>query len=129
MKLLKDQNGMAFLLVVVIFGTAILFSLLVLVRGGVYGVVRSLSDTQSLEARDQLFGCMDEALLHFAGDPTFTDTEIDMGDYTCSLSIQTPQPDQRLLYLERNHNSITRGLEVLITVDPVSLVKVRDKLD
>ena len=119
--MIKDQSGAAHLLLIMIVGVTMMAVFMSLSRTSIYAVSSEYEEARSLELRTKLFGCLDEVLLRLQDDNDFNEVTIDTGQVVCDLTITTPAPNEREVYVELNVDNMTRGVEAIMTVNPFDL--------
>ena len=108
---------------------ASLAALLALSQAGIDSLRTVVEEQDALEERVILFGCFDELLIQFVGDPNFSATTLSIGDASCDVLISNLGGNARAFSLTRTAQNITRRLEVDLTVDPVVVTQVREEIE
>jgi len=126
---MRNQRGTILLLPMLVIAGASLAALLALSQAGIDSLRTVVEEQDALEERVILFGCFDELLIQFAGDPNFSATTLSIGDASCDVLISNLGGNVRAFSLTRTAQNITRRLEVDLTVDPVVVTQVREEIE
>jgi len=124
---IKNQTGGTHLLLILVIGVTAVAIFLSLSRSGIFGVSGVFDETRALKIRTHLFGCLDEVLLNLQDDNNYNVSSIDIGLVTCDVNITTPNPGEKIVYVELTDYGITRGVEVNLNVQPHELTHTMTK--
>lgn len=126
---MKTQRGTILLLPMLVIAGASLAVLLALSQAGIDSLRTVVEEEAAVEERTILFGCFDELLIQFAGDPDFSATSISLGNVSCDVTISNVGGNSRAFSLTRSAQGITRRIEADLTVDPVLVSEVREEME
>lgn len=107
-------RGMILFFVLIILGVTATAVILLLSQSSLNGLTSANEKIQSVQARSEVFGCLDEVLIQFTGDANYSPTSVGMGAYTCTASVQS-NGTVRTVTLTRTNQNITR--RVIATLD------------
>ena len=125
----KNREGAALISIILILTGAMLMLFLALARVAIFSISDSYEQEIAWEMREELFGCLDEVLIHLAGYSSYSTTSVTIDGATCSVSITTPQEGQRNIYLEITNGDISRGVFANISLEPFAVNSVDEQLD
>lgn len=112
----KHPRGMILFLTLLILGVTATAVILLLSQSSVNGFLSIDEKIKSEQTRAELFGCLDEVLIHYAANPDDNPTTVDLASYTCTASVQI-NADQRTVTLTRTNLGITRRVVAVINVN------------
>lgn len=124
MILQNNQKGTVLLFTILILGSTAIIALLALSRSGIDEFSDSVEQSESIEVRENIFGCLDELLLQFQVDENYSTALIDTLDAQCSVVITTPQAGERVANISLDNGNVYRGLQVEFNVTPVTVTRV-----
>ena len=124
---ITEQKGTVLLFTVLILGLALIGALTVFSRGGLETYIQSTKDVAGQQARNNLFGCLDDLFIQLMADPNFTTTTIETMDAECSVTITTPATGQRHVDLTLTQDEIIRNLQVDLTLPPVEITAISEE--
>lgn len=124
----KQPRGMILFLTLLIMGVTATTVVLLLSQSSVMGFLRIHEQIQSAQVRSELFGCLDEGLIHFAANADYAPTTIDLASHTCTASVQV-NGDVRTLTVTRSNQGITRRVVAVIHVGvtPITVSSVLEQ--
>lgn len=124
----KHPRGMILFLTLLILGVTATAVILLLSQSSLNGFLSIDEKIKSEQVRGELLGCLDEALIHFAANSSYSPTTIDLAAYTCTASIQT-NADQRTVTLTRTNQGITRRVVAVINVNitPITVTSLLEQ--
>lgn len=125
---MNNQRGIILLLPMLVIAGASLATLLALSQAGISAIGTVVEEEDALEEGAILFGCFDEILIQFTGDPDFSATTISVGEASCYVTITNTGGNNRTLTIRRTAQGITRRIEADLTVDPVSVSAMREEI-
>jgi len=119
---------MILFLALLIMGVTATTVVLLLSQSSVNGFLRINEQIQSAQVRSELFGCLDEVLIHFAANADYNPVTIDLASHTCSASVQV-NGDVRTITLTRVSQEITRRVVAVINVGvaPITVTSVLEQ--
>ena len=126
--LAKPARGAILLMTVMVMGTAALVGFLGLSRTSIGRIVDSSQMVEASGVRAKTYGCLDEALIWLQADPSFAETSVSTIDATCTVTITTPQAGQRLVAVRYTENTLSYGLNVLVTDTDVDILSITPTL-
>lgn len=123
---IAQSKGAVLLLNVLIIGSVCLIGASILARGSFEGFLDS-SETQSAwNTRADVFGCIDEAIIHLKKDNNFTAPTLFTGSATCTMTITTPASGQRSVVATLTEGKNTRKATALITLSPFAVTQITE---
>lgn len=122
----KDQGGMSLILPVLLLGVTGISIFLVMAAATVGSLASILPRNDAAEARGNLFGCLDEYLVHLPSDPVFSPTTISIFDQDCAVVISEPASGQKQIVLTIVNGVITRQLTALVQLSPLTILGITE---
>ncbi len=120
-------RGVVLIYVVLILGSVSLAALAMLARSGIHAFVDATESATSFSVRTEVFGCLDEVLVHLQGDDTFAPPTVATGYATCQLAVTTPVSGEREVTVTLTEGLITRRIIADITLDPFAVTRVAEE--
>lgn len=119
---------MILFLTLLIMGVTATTVVLLLSQSSVNGFLRIHEQILSAQVRSELFGCLDEVLIHYAADPNYVPVIVDLASHTCSASAQV-NGDVRTVTLTHVSQQITRRVVAVINVGvaPITVTSVLEQ--
>lgn len=119
---------MILFLTLLIMGVTATTVVLLLSQSSVNGFLRINEQIISAQVRSELFGCLDEVLIHYAVDPDYVPATVDLASHTCTASVQA-NGDVRTVTLTRVSQEITRRVIVAVNVGatPITVTSVLEQ--
>ena len=114
------------LLNILVMGVVSVAAAAVLARGSLDSYLDSATAFSAWNARADVFGCLDEALIQIKKNNDFLSETIFTGDATCTLMVTTPDVGQRSIIVSSTENNITRQVTVLVTLSPFTVNQVTE---
>lgn len=119
---------MILFLTLLILGVTATAVILLLSQSSLSGFLNIDEKIKSDQVRAEVFGCLDEVLVHFSADANYNPTTVDLATFTCTASVQTSL-DVRTVTLTRINQNITRRVVAVIQVGvtPITVSSVLEQ--
>lgn len=119
-------KGAVLLLNVLVIGTVSVIGAAILARGSFEGFLDSAETLNAWNTRADVFGCIDEAIIHIKKDNDFTTPTLFTGSATCTITITTPGSGQRSIVATLTEGKSTRKATALITLSPFAVTQITE---
>lgn len=125
---MKHPRGMILFFTLLILGVTATAIILLLSQGSVNGFLSLDEKSKSEQVRGELYGCLDEVLVHFAANPGYAPATINLAAYTCTLTVQS-NGDERTVTLTRTNGEITRRVVAVVQTNttPITVSSVLEQ--
>ncbi|OGL64042.1 hypothetical protein A3C09_03155 [Candidatus Uhrbacteria bacterium RIFCSPHIGHO2_02_FULL_47_44] len=127
-KVEQPRRGMILFLTLLILGVTATAVVLLLAQSSVNGFLSIDEQAKSEQVRSELFGCLDEVLIHFYADSNYSPTSVDLASYTCVASV-IANGTERTVTLTRTNSGLTRRVVVVLNtnVTPLTVSSVLEQ--
>ena len=124
----RGRHGMILFLTVLILGVTASAVILLLTQNSVNGFLSIDEKIKSEQVRGEVLGCLDEVLVHYAGNASYVPSAINLAIYTCNATVQT-NGNQRTVTVTRTNQGITRRVVAVINlgVTPITVSSVLEQ--
>lgn len=124
----QHPRGMILFFALLILGVTAASVILLLSQSSVNGYLSIDEKIKSEQVRAELYGCLDEALIHYAANPGYIPATITLASYTCSASALV-SGDQRTVTISRTNLGITRRVVAVVNVNisPITISSVLEQ--
>lgn len=119
-------KGAALLLNVFIIGTVAMLGAGILATSSVDSFLNKTDILNAWNTRADLFGCLDEALIHLQKDSAFAPNTTATGEVICATIITAPTTDTRSIVLSFTEGKNTRRLTALVTLSPFAVTQITE---
>lgn len=121
-----SPKGAVLLFNVLVMGVVAVAAAAVLARGSFEGFLGSTDTLAAWNTRADVFGCIDEAIIHLKKDNNFSVVSLSTGSATCTISITTPSAGLRSVVASLTEGDITRQATASITLSPFAVTQITE---
>lgn len=127
MRMILNKNGSVLSYTVIILGVVSIVAFTASATAGINVVAGAYSQTQSVLARHELLGCVDETLFQMKLDTEYNPGTVTVGDVDCTMVMTDTSLTSKDFDFSRTRGNITRRMHVEISLIPVVVTKVTEE--
>lgn len=122
----SQPKGAALLLNVLVIGMVSVAGAAILVHGSFEGFLQSAESHAAWNTRADVFGCIDETLIHLQKDNAYAPTTVFTGAATCTVAVTTPSSGYRSIVASLTEGDVTRKVTALVTLSPFAVTQITE---
>lgn len=124
----QHPRGMILFFALLILGVTAASVILLLSQSSVSGYLSIDEKIKSEQVRAELYGCLDEVLIHYSANASYIPDVIDLASHTCSATALV-NGDQRTVTVSRTNLGITRRVVAVVNVNitPITVSSVLEQ--
>ena len=122
----SQAKGAVLLLNVLVIGTVSVIGAAILARGSFEGFLDSAETLNAWNTRADVFGCIDEAIIHIKKDNDFAEPTLFIGSAICTMTITAPSSGERSIVATLAEGKSTRKATALVTLSPFAVTQITE---
>ncbi len=119
----NQPKGVVLIFSVLAIGVAGFLAMLATMHASLSSVAMSDFTVKSVESDQYIKGCLDETIIQFRRDSSFSAESVNIGDVTCDLIIDTVSDNEREITVSRS-STINSRIKVIVDISTFEILNI-----